>query len=45
MREKATDKWAEIHEGIEDIDPEVWKRLPFWVRDLLKMLRKGNHPE
>jgi len=40
LRKQAADKLV-----VEDIDPEVWKRLPFWVRELLKMLRKGNRPD
>jgi hypothetical protein len=27
-------------ERVAGIDPNVWRRLPFWVRELLKMLGK-----
>jgi hypothetical protein len=25
---------------IGDFDPDVWSRLPFWVRELLRMIEK-----
>lgn len=26
--------------NIKGFDPEVWERLPFWVKELLLMLKK-----
>jgi len=27
-----------VKKSAKDFDPEVWARLPFWIRELLKIL-------
>jgi len=40
LRKQVEDKRTKTQGKVEGVDPDVWERLPFWVRELLKMLRK-----
>ena len=38
---KKEDKSFGVRSRVTDVDREVWERLPFWVRELIRMLERN----